>query len=168
MAAARVVDIEQPLVGRERDPVRLDECLGQEALGAEIGSDAVDAGILQIPLLGHDAGTRIGEIDRAIRLDHDVVRPIEPPALEAVGNHGEAAVELAARDAAGVVLAGHEPALQVAREAVGAIGRLEIDGNAFTWREFQSAAAVDVVEQQVAALLPPQRSFRRAEIAAVA
>src|SRR5262249_1325594 len=87
---------------------------------------------------------------------------------EAVGDHGEAAVELAARDAARIMLTGDEPPLQVAGEPVGAIGRLVIDGDAFTGRIFMPAAGVDVAGQKVAAFLPPYRPFRRAEIAAIA
>ena len=59
----------------------------------------------------------------AVGLHHHVVRPVEAFALEAVGDYGEAAVELLPRDPPRVVLAGDQPALQVASEAVGPVGR---------------------------------------------
>src|SRR5262249_10589848 len=97
-----------------------------------------------------------------------IVRPVEPVPLEAVGDDGEAAVELAARHAAGIGLAGEKPPLQAAGEPVAPIGPFEIDGDALAGRIFQPPAAVAAIERQVAALLPPQRPFGRPEIAAVA
>ena len=89
------------------------------------GVTPVDAGKGQIPLLRRvGAGPRVGEVDAAVGLDDDVVGPVELAALKAVGDDGEAAVELQPGDAAAVVLAGDEPALQVAGQTVGAVGRL--------------------------------------------
>src|SRR5439155_12990505 len=91
--------------------------------------DAVDVGgglfglfLLAFPL-AVDAEQRIGEPDRIVGLDHDVVRRVQPLALELVGQHRDLAVLLGAGDAAGDrVLAGDEAALAVARVAVGVIG----------------------------------------------
>ena len=73
--------------------------------------------------LGDEVAVGVGEIDAAVGLDDDVVGPVETAALEAVGDHRDAAVELLARHPPGVVLAGDQAALQVAREPVGAVGR---------------------------------------------
>ena len=56
---------------------------------------------------------RQGEVDRAVGLDHDIVRPIELASLEAACNHSNAAVELLLGDAPGLGLAGDEPALSI-------------------------------------------------------
>src|SRR5262249_62229399 len=64
---------------------------------------------------------------------------------------------LAPRHAPSVVLTGEEPPLQIAREPVRAVGRLEIDGHARARRVFHAPVVVDIGEQEVAALLPPQR-----------
>ena len=89
------------------------------------GVTPINAGECQIPLLGSGgAGPRVGEVDAAVGFDDDVVRPVEPPALKAVGDDGDAAVELLPGDPPGIVLAGDEPALQVAGQPIGAVGRL--------------------------------------------
>ena len=56
---------------------------------------------------------RQGEVDRAVGLDHDIVRPIELASLEAARNHSNAAVEFRPGDAPGLALAGDEPALNM-------------------------------------------------------
>src|SRR5207253_3603225 len=71
------------------------------------------------------------------------------------------AVELAARDAPGIVLAGDQSTLEVAREAIGSVARLEIHGHALPGRVFHSPIVVNVGEEEVAALLPPERSLGR-------
>jgi hypothetical protein len=60
------------------------------------------------------------------------------------------------------VLAGDESSLQVAGQAVGAIGRFEKQRNAASRLVLHATVVVDVAEQEVAALLPPQRSLGRA------
>src|ERR1700694_3075063 len=49
----------------------------------------------QVPLLG-GGGTapRVGEVDAAVGLDHDVVGPVELPPPKAVRDHGDAAVNV--------------------------------------------------------------------------
>jgi hypothetical protein len=73
-------------------------------------------------------------VDRAVGFHDDVFQPVEAPALEAVGNNCDATVRLLAGDAARVVLAVQQPALPVAGEAVGTIGRLCEDRRALTRR----------------------------------
>ena len=73
-----------------------------------------------------------------------------------------------AGDAAAVVLTGDEPALQVAGEAVGPVGRLVVHaGNTTAGIEPYTPVVVDVAEEQVAALRPPNRPFGRAVVPAV-
>jgi hypothetical protein len=163
VAAPRIVDVEQAFIGGEREPVGGDERVGDERHGAEIGRDAVHAGKLQVPLLGDDVVVRIGEKDRAVGLDHDIVGAIEATPLKTVGDHRETAIELAPRDAPRLVLAGEKAALEVAREPIGPVGRLEDHGHALPRRVLDAPVVVDVVEQQVAALLPPQRPLGRPE-----
>ena len=87
------------------------------------GVTPIDAVEREVPLLARQRGAPgVGEVDRAVGLDDDVVRPVEAAALEAVGDHGEAAVELLPGDAAAVVLAGEQPALEIAGEPVRPVG----------------------------------------------
>src|SRR5207249_4513305 len=98
----------------------------QEAQRPEIRRDPVDTREGQIPLLGRGgAGPWVGEVDGAVRFHHDVVGPIEPPTLKAVGDDGDAAVELLASNPPAIMLAGDETALKVAGQAVRPVGRLE-------------------------------------------
>ena len=66
---------------------------------------------------------------RAVRLHHHVVRRVQPPALERSASTVIAAVVFRAGDAAAVMLAGDQPALAVARVAVGIVGGLAEDAD---------------------------------------
>src|SRR5712691_2996449 len=114
------------------------------------------------------AAPGIGEVDGAVGLDDDVIGPVEPAPLEAVRQHGEAAVELAPGDPPAVVLAREQAALLIAGEPIGAVGRLQVDGHALPGRVFHAPVVVNIGEQEVAALLPPQRSLGRPQRAAEA
>ena len=72
-----------------------------------------------------------------------------------------AAVGLQPIDAAAEVVAGNQPALAIAGLAVGVGGALLVERDALAGLPLHAPAAVDVAEQQVAALLPPDRSFGR-------
>src|SRR5262245_35820481 len=61
-----------------------------------------------------------------------------------------------------------QPPLQVAGEAVGAVGRLLEQRDALAGRVLHAPVVVDIAEQEIAALLPPNRPFSRPEIAAKA
>jgi hypothetical protein len=67
-----------------------------------------------------------------------------------------------------VVLAGQQPALEVAGEPVGPVGLLLEYRDALAWRVLHPLAGVDVAEQEIAAFLPPQRSLGRPQRAAKA
>src|SRR5262249_54989602 len=62
----------------------------------------------------------VGEIDRAVALDHDVIRSAEALALVIVGEHGALAVGFDAHERAASEGCEDEAALAVEREAVGA------------------------------------------------
>ena len=62
--------------------------------GAEIGRDTIDASRGHVPLIGRERPARVGEVDRAVGLDDDVVRTQQALALEAVGDDRDAAVGL--------------------------------------------------------------------------
>ena len=76
-----------------------------------------------------DAVGRIGEPDRPVRADHDVVRAVQPLALVLVGDERQPAVVLGADDAAAAVLARDETALTVDGVAVGVVRRLTEDAD---------------------------------------
>src|SRR5262245_25600555 len=61
-----------------------------------------------------------------------------------------------------------QPPLQIAGETVGAVGRLLEQRDALAGRVLHAPVAVDVAEQEIAALLPPQWPFGRSDIAAEA
>jgi len=112
MAAAEIIDIDHTFIGREGEPVGKDHIVEEERDRAEIRRDTINAGVGEVPLLrGERARPRIGKINRAVRLDDDIVWPVEAPALEAIGDHRYRAVMLLTRDAAGLVLAGQQPTL---------------------------------------------------------
>ncbi len=119
---ARVGHVEQPLVGREREPVRVLE-VGHEA-HRPVGRDAVHAGVLHLPLRQRHAQAGVGEVDAPVGLADHVVGPVQALALEAVHEHLEAAVGALSHDAPVVALAEDQPPLQVERGAVAAAGLL--------------------------------------------
>ena len=80
-------------------------------------------------VVGEDAVRRIGEPDRAIRPDDDVVRAVQALAVIAVGDDRDAAVVLGADHAPAAVLAADEPSLAIDGVAVGVAGRLAEDAD---------------------------------------
>ena len=123
------------LVGREGEPVRVDEVAAGDRHLAARPVDAVDeaAVLLGVGLVAlgvvEDPVRRIGEPDRAVGGDDDVVRRVEPPAPEPVDDRRARAVALVARDPAQAVLAGEDRAVVVERVAVGEVRRLEEDAD---------------------------------------
>src|SRR5262249_22190429 len=139
------------------------EISDEEAHRAEIGRDAIHAGKRQVPLLGRAwTGPRIGEVDAAVGLHHDVIGTVELSSLEAVRDHRGAAVELLPRDAPAVVLARDQATLQISRQPVGAVRRLLMERDALTRRELHALVVVDVAEEEIATFLPPERALRGA------
>ncbi len=64
-------------------------------------------------------------------------------------------------DAPRIVLAGDQPPLQIAGQAVGAVSRLQQQRNALAGLVFHPAIIVDVAEHEIAAFVPPQWSLGR-------
>src|SRR5258708_36763116 len=83
--------------------------------------------------------------------------------VKAVGAEGEGGIEFLAGGPPAVMLAGNERALKIAGQAVRPVGRLEEQrGAALARLMLHPAVVVDVAEQEVAALVPPQRPLGRA------
>src|SRR5262249_55351385 len=78
-------------------------------------------------VIAENAERRIGEPDRIVGLDDDVVGRVERLAVERVDQHR---VVFGARDAPAVVLAADEATLPVARVAVGEIRRPAVNAGA--------------------------------------
>src|SRR6202030_3943773 len=152
MSAARIIDVEHRFIGRKGEAVGQDKVADQQAYRAEIGGDTVHAGKGQVPLLG-GGGTapRIGEVDAAVGLDHDVVGPVELSPLKAVRDDGDAAVKLLPSDPTAVVLASDRPALEVAGQSVRPVRRFLEQRHAFARLVLHAPVVVDVAEQYIAA-----------------
>src|SRR2546429_7007039 len=120
-------NIELLFVGREGETIGIDN-IGNDGAELAVLCQAIDVGgglfrlfLLAFPL-AIDTEQGIGEPDGAVGFHHDVVRRVQPLALELVGEHGDFSVLLGARDAAGGrMLTGDEPALAVAALARGGI-----------------------------------------------
>ena len=91
-----------------------------------------------------------------VGLDADVVRRVEPLALELVHQHRDRAVVFGARDPPRLVLAGDEAALAIATIAVGVVGRLAIDAD--------RAGGLVVAHQPIVRDVAPDQATGVAEI----
>src|SRR6185312_13761932 len=123
--SARLDDVKARFARREAETVRPADIVGDDRHLAAAAVDAVDAGDRQLGLgaiafvLAADPERRVGEPDRAVGFDDDVIRRIERLALEAVAQGGDGAVVLGAAYLAAAMLAGDEAALTIAGVAVG-------------------------------------------------
>jgi hypothetical protein len=100
MGRAGVGDIEPGFVRRERQPVGLHP-VGRDARdGTGAAVDPIDVGGADLGgallpfIVAVDAVSRIGEPDRIVRFDHDVVGRIQSVALEGIRQHGDRAIVL--------------------------------------------------------------------------
>ena len=97
--------VQRPLVGREGQAVRVDQVVGRDRQLAGRAVEPEDEAATQLGVglvalaVVEDPVRRIGEPDRAVGGDDDVVRRVEPPALEPVDDGRARAVGLVARDA---------------------------------------------------------------------
>ncbi len=106
----RAVDVSDTysdrLVGREGEAVRVDEVVAddRQLAGRPVEPEDEAAAQLRVGLVAlavvEDAVRRIGEPDRAVGRDDDVVRRVEPLALVPVDDRRPRPVALVARDAA--------------------------------------------------------------------
>ena len=91
---AGVDDVQQRLVGRERQTVGLHEVVGDDGDAPARRVEAVDVAGADLArrcvafVVGVDAVARVGEPDAAVGLDHHVVGRVETLAVEAIGQHG--------------------------------------------------------------------------------
>src|SRR5262245_25921307 len=160
--ALGVVDEQPPPVERKAQPVRLPEVLREQRRRACVRADAVQPAKieLRIPLdavVLHAPVARIGEVDRAVRGAHDVVRAVQLPALVVRGDRRDAPVALGARDLARGVLAREEPAFSVPREAVRHVAGLAERADAVLRRPAAQVVPGHVAPEQVAFAAVPQR-----------
>ena len=133
---ARFDDVELRLVGREGEAVRPVDVAGDHRQLRRSGVEPVDVG-RQLGrrhvafVVAEDAERRIGEPDRAVRLARRRRSASSAACRRSVSAITViAAVVLGARHAPRVVLAGEQPALPVARVAVGVVRRLAEDADA--------------------------------------
>ena len=117
------------LVGREGEAVRVDEVVAhdRQLAGHPIEPEDEAAAQLRVGLVAlvvvEDPVRRIGEPDRAVGRHDDVVRGVEPLALEPIHDRRPRPVRLVARHASRAVLAGEDPPVMIERVAVREIGR---------------------------------------------
>src|SRR5262249_34009625 len=104
------------------------------------------------------------EPDRPVRLADQVVGRVQRLALIAIGHHGDGAVVLGPRDAAGIVLTRHQPALAVARVAIGVVRRLAEDAHrAGLLLPLHDPVVRDIAPEQEATVADPHRALGPSE-----
>ena len=125
----------------------------------------VDLGLGLVALvIAEQAEHRIGEPDRAVGFHHDIVRRVQPLAVEGIHQHRDRAVIFGADDAAAAMLAGDQPALAVAGIAVGEVRRLAEDADrAGLLFPLDDALVGNVAAQQIAPVAEPHRPFGPAQ-----
>ena len=127
--AIGVVDVEQRLVRREAQPVRLLEVVDEQLDLAAARREPVDALEVEVllalePEARHAPVGRVGEDDRPVARDDDVVRAVQLLALPVRGERLARSVRLLADDRARDVLADDEVAVVVERHAVALVARV--------------------------------------------
>ena len=186
-------DVERALVGRQGDAVRAAAPrvpLHQRELPV---LDAVDAGMEQLARgavapVAH-AGRHVGEEDGAARARHEIVRAVQPLAVEAVGQHRARAVRLDAHHRPVGHRGDQQASLRIERQPVRAdeqdvaapagrlragihdvvariAGLLHEEGELAIGRPLVDGVGRDVAEQQMPALgiVDPQRPLGHAEM----
>ena len=167
--AAGFDDVEDLFVRREAQPVRPEHAFGDDAGLAGRAVDPVDVHVdlglgLVAFVIAEQAEDRIGEPDRAVGFHHDVVRRVQPLAVEGVHQHRDRAVIFGADHAASAMLAGDQPALAVAGIAVGEVRRLAEDADRAGFLfPFDDALVGNVAAQQIAPVAEPHRAFGPAQ-----
>ena len=167
---ARIVRVDAPGIGDVE--ARFIRTEGKAVRAVEIGQHGADMARMRIDavdiagqrllaaralVIRSDAVVRIGEPDRTVRGDDDVVGRVQRLAIVTVGDHGDGAIVLRTRDAARAVFAGHEAAFPVARVAVGKIRRLAECRDAERGAPAQHAVVGNVGEQQAIVIAEPDR-----------
>src|SRR5882762_5074730 len=194
---AAAVRVENFFVGRQGQAVWVRDVVDDPGhLAALDHVDALEVQTLARILIAQaQAAVGVGEVDRAVLLDDDVVRAVELLAFEAVGEHGARAVPFDPVDRPSGPGRDDEPALPVEREPVRAdhvelleqgiagilaVGLLEphapdvrqriaasvqVDGRLALGRELVDHVRGDIAQEQVAALLDPCDALGKPEAA---
>ena len=167
-----IVDVKPLLVRRKAQPVRLIEqiAVDQQLRRAAAGRHAIDA--LEAELARpfdavdrHPAVPRIGEIDRAVGFDADVVRRIQLQPVEMRRHDLAPPVGPFAHQRGGGVLADDQVQLGIIGHAVALVGRTHRLANALPV-ETAAHVARHVGEQKIMRLRVPDRAFRELEAGA--
>ena len=151
-ARVGVVDVEQRLVGREAEAVRLREVVDEQLEVAAAGGQAVDA--LEVELLlaleaeaGHAAVGRVGEDDRAVARDDHVVRAVQLLALPVRGERLARAVAVDSRTTELVTCSQTmQVAVVVERHPVALVARVAQHGDALVGMPAAALVAGHVAE----------------------
>lgn len=151
-----VGDVELFFIRGKGEAIRADEAVGGDRDFGGGGIDAKDVAGADFTLglvsfvVGIDAIGGVGEPDRVVGPDDDVVRRIEAFALEAIGEHGDRAIEFGSGDAAIAVFAGYEATLAIDRIAIGVTGGVSEDaGNTVGFVPLHHAVVGDVAPDDV-------------------
>ena len=156
-ASARIdaIDVAAQLALQHARPCRLPDLRVQTSL--LVARTARDIGH---PFVDLSAVRRIGEPVAAVRMAGDVVRRVQPLALERIGDHRYRSVVLVAHDAAAGVLARQLAPLMIERVAVAVARRLAEDGDTAVILEPSHLPVVrDVAPDQILPLAVPGRSL---------
>ena len=167
----RVVDIQQPLVGRKTEAVRLVEQVAIDdklrlAAARRHAVDALEAELARPldPVDRHSPVPGIGEIDRAVRAHADVVRAVEFLAFEMRRENFAPAIALA-NEARCRVLAHDQLEVGVVGHAVAFVGRLHHFAHAAARVVAASHVGRHVREQQILIDRMPDRPLGEREAA---
>ncbi len=167
--AAGFHDVEDLLVRRETQSVRPEHAFRDDRGFAGRAVDPVDIGVdlgfgLVALVIAEQAEHRIGEPDRAVGFHHDVVRGIQPLAVEGVHQDRDRSVIFGPDDAPPAMLAGDQPSLPVAGIAVGEVrgSAKNADAARFLF-PLDDALVRNVAAQQIAAVGEPHRPLGPAQ-----
>ena len=160
---AGVGDIQAGFVGRKGQPVRTVK-IAEHGIDPARGINPVDLTGqflfgLEPFVIGGDPVMGVGEPDRAVRFDDNVVWRVQGFAVKAVGNHRDGSVEFCPGDAPCAMFAGQQPALTVARVPVGIVRRASESRQARARCPAQDAVVRNVGKQQTVGIAEPHRAF---------
>ena len=163
----RVVDVEQRLVRREAEPVRLLEVVDEQLEVAPACRQPVDALKVEIllalePEARHAPVRRVGEDDRPVARDDHVVGAVQLLALPVRGERLTRSVRLLPDDGARDVLADDEVAVVVERHAVALVARVPEHRDSLVGMPAAALIARHVTEME-RPVGHPDRTFREGE-----
>ena len=174
-------DVERLLVGREADPVRGQHRMRDLDDMRPVGFRVIDGALVAVAMARL---AEIGEIESAVAIKHDVVRPLELDVAAAIVEHAElAGLGVDALDAAAAIAFGRadrtqqarllapfeaavvadiERAVRPDREAVGAAPDISDDAHRPVRRDAGDGSARDF-DQRDGAVFQSDRTFGKAQ-----